>query len=149
MPSLLTLPQAELDDLVDHVAQQTISRKETGLSLNLSTHERNKIIEQRPVSLQEFKKRIHQALHTKTMKKNVQPTLEITPSQHITDPEILQAARLGKYALKDKQLMTLLWNKMKSQSSIAHILGVNRSSVNRRFKLYNLLPPEEDRSTLS
>lgn len=143
MPSLLTLPHAELNNLVDQVTQQAITEKTSDQPLALSSTERNKIINQRPISLQEFKECVEHILRAKSTKKNMQPQLEISPVQHITDPTILQAARLGKHALKDKQLMTLLWNKMKNQASIAQILGVNRSSVNRRFKIYNLLPPED------
>ncbi|MFZ5954346.1 MAG: sigma 54-interacting transcriptional regulator [Candidatus Dependentiae bacterium] len=53
-------------------------------------------------------------------------------------PEIAQAMRLGKLALKDPQLMSQLWKTFKSQARIAEYLGVNRSSVNRRCKEYSL-----------
>ena len=46
---------------------------------------------------------------------------------------------IGKKALKDPQIMSLLWEKFeKNQNRIATFLGVNRSSVNRRCKDYNL-----------
>ena len=47
--------------------------------------------------------------------------------------------KLGKSALKDKQIMTYLWNKFKNQTKIAKLLNVNRSSVNRRCKEFNLI----------
>jgi len=53
--------------------------------------------------------------------------------------ELQLAAQLGKDALKDVQLMKSLWKKLGSQTKIAEILGVNRSSVSRRCKDYNLL----------
>lgn len=53
-------------------------------------------------------------------------------------PEIAQAMRLGKQALKDPELMSQLWHTFKSQARIAEYLGVNRSSVNRRCKEYSL-----------
>ena len=43
-------------------------------------------------------------------------------------------------ALKDPKIMVMLWNKFKNQNKIANILGVNRSSVNRRCKEYGLIP---------
>ena len=56
-----------------------------------------------------------------------------------SDSELIQAAQLGKHALKDKKIMTMLSKKFnKNQSKIAGLLGVNRSSVHHRCKLYNL-----------
>ncbi|MDR3550270.1 MAG: hypothetical protein P4L31_02570 [Candidatus Babeliales bacterium] len=57
----------------------------------------------------------------------------------ITDPQLIAASRLGKHALRDPQIMGLLWSKFNNQNKIATFLGVNRSSVNRRCKEYNLL----------
>lgn len=54
-------------------------------------------------------------------------------------PELQLAAQLGKHALKDVQLMKKLWDKLGSQTKIAELLGVNRSSVSRRCKDYHLL----------
>ena len=53
-------------------------------------------------------------------------------------PELIQAARLGKHALRDQRIMVMLWDKFKNQNKIASFLGVNRSSVNRRCKEFNL-----------
>lgn len=55
-----------------------------------------------------------------------------------TDNQLAEAIKLGKNALKDAKIMALLWNKFKNQNKIAAILGVNRSSINRRCKEYNL-----------
>ena len=68
----------------------------------------------------------------------------LDPAYQLTDPQLMQAARLGKHALRDPKIMALLWNKFKSQSKIATFLGVNRSSVNRRCKDYHLITPETD-----
>lgn len=57
---------------------------------------------------------------------------------HSIKPELVQAARLGKQALKDPALMSSLWATFKNQAKIADYLGVNRSSVNRRCKEYSL-----------
>ncbi len=59
-------------------------------------------------------------------------------SYTITDPQLAEISRLGKSALKDPKTMHLLWNKFKNQNKIALFLGVNRSSINRRFKEYNI-----------
>ncbi|MCL5875758.1 MAG: hypothetical protein M1114_04765, partial [Candidatus Dependentiae bacterium] len=65
---------------------------------------------------------------------------EVAPSTETpTDPELVQAASLGKHALRDERIMAMLWDKFKNQNQIASFLGVNRSSVNRRCKMYNLV----------
>jgi transcriptional regulator with PAS, ATPase and Fis domain len=56
----------------------------------------------------------------------------------VTDPELIEAARLGKYALRDPKIMAQLWATFKNQNQIAAFLNVNRSSINRRCKEYNL-----------
>jgi transcriptional regulator with GAF, ATPase, and Fis domain len=58
---------------------------------------------------------------------------------HVIKPELAQAARLGKQALKNPLLMSQLWQTFKCQSRIADYLGVNRSSVSRRCKEYSLV----------
>jgi DNA-binding protein Fis len=56
----------------------------------------------------------------------------------VTDPELIEAARLGKHALRDPKIMGQLWATFKNQNQIATFLNVNRSSINRRCKEYNL-----------
>ena len=75
----------------------------------------------------------------KSKNSNVYQDVQLDPGYNISDPELIEAARLGKYALKDRQMMTKLWNTFKNQNKIALFLGVNRSSVNRRCKEYKLI----------
>ena len=51
---------------------------------------------------------------------------------------LIEASRLGKHALRDPKLLALLWSKFKNQNAIATFLGVNRSSVHRRCREYNI-----------
>ena len=81
-------------------------------------------------------------LVTKTKKSSIYEETEFDPAYHVTDPNLVEAARLGKHALRDKKVMIFLWNKLKNQSKIASFLGVNRSSVNRRCKDYDLISQE-------
>ena len=139
MPSLLELPDKELDELADGFTQQAIKTKDLKDFLILTEKEKNKFIQTRPVSLFECKEKIHAALVNKSKKNDVFEETEFDPAYHISDPELVQAARLGKHALRDQKIMRLLWDKFKSQSKIAQFLGVNRSSVNRRCKEFNLI----------
>lgn len=139
MPSLFLLPKNELSELADQFTEQAIQSQTFKTLLELTEKEKNKIINTCPASLQEFKTKVQQMLMKKSKKNNIVQETFFDPAYNITDPELVSAARLGKKALKDSQIMALLVNKFKNQNKIAAFLGVNRSSVNRRCKDYNLL----------
>lgn len=138
MPSLITLPEKELNTLADGFSEQAVSDQTYKNFLSLSDKDKNKLINQRPTSLVELKTQIQQILIKKSKKNDIYHETQFDPAYEISDPELAEAARLGKYALKDRKTMTMLWNKFKNQNKIASFLGVNRSSVNRRCKQFNL-----------
>ncbi len=139
LPSLLTLAPTELSDLTAGFIQHIISEKNSAHGVDLSPKEREKILNDRPISLQEYKDRVYYMLINKAKKKQVKQEDVIDGAYSITTPDMYNVARLGKNALKDQQIMTYLWNKFKNQTKIAKLLNVNRSSVNRRCKEFNLI----------
>lgn len=140
MPSLLTLPEQELSELAEGFTEQALKQTSAFKNLlELTDREKLKLAHQRPISLQELKAKVQQALVHKSKKNEIYQETQFDPAYEITDPELVQAARLGKHALRDPKIMALLWSKFKNQNKIATFLGVNRSSVNRRCKDYNLL----------
>ena len=88
--------------------------------------------------MQELKSKVQSLLVQKSKKNQIYQETQFDPAYEVTDPDLIQAARLGKHALKDHKTMVMLWNKFKNQNKIAMFLGVNRSSVNRRCKEFNL-----------
>ncbi len=138
MPLLETLPEKELYNLIDGLTEQAIKTADFKKMLALTENERMKIVHSRPNSLQDLRIKIEQILIKKSKKNNIFQETYFDPAYHITDPELTEAVRLGKHALRDVRIMGLLWNKFKNQNKIADFLGVNRSSVNRRCKQYNL-----------
>lgn len=138
MPSLLTLPENELNTLADGFTEQALQSNAFQNLLGLTDKEKNKLAHKRPASLQELKNKVQQILINKSKKNQIYQETQFDPAYEITDPDLIQAVRLGKQALKDQKIMALLWNKFKNQNKIATFLGVNRSSVNRRCKEYNL-----------
>lgn len=138
VPSLLELPDLELHELAQGYTEQAIQTNDFKNLLELSEKEKSKLIGNRPVSLQELKTKVQQILVQKSKKNNIEQEIHFDPAYEITDPELVQASRLGKYALRDHKMMVMLWNKFKNQNKIAAFLGVNRSSVNRRCREYNL-----------
>lgn len=139
MPSLLTLPESELYELTQGIAEQTLKVNDFKNMLDLSPKDKTRIILSKPTSISELKMRVQQLLSQKSKENNINHEVHFDPAYDISDPELAHAARLGKHALRDQRIMTLLWNKFKNQNKIAVFLGVNRSSVNRRCKDYNLL----------
>ena len=138
-PSLSLMAEEEIDELVEGLAQQAMADKTFHKILEFDTRDKKRILQSRPASLQELKKRIQNSLIQKSRAHNIDVEKTFDPAYPFSDPDLIEIARLGKHALKDEKAMTILWNKFKNQNKIAVFLGVNRSSVNRRCKDYNLI----------
>jgi two-component system NtrC family response regulator len=139
MPSLITLPDQELTELAEGFTEQAVKTQTFKNLLSLTSRDKNKLTSNRPASLQELKTKVQHILLQKSQQNDIYQETHFDPAYEISDPELIQAARLGKYALKDRKIMNVLWQKFnKNQNKIALFLGVNRSSVNRRCKYYKL-----------
>lgn len=138
MPSLVTLPENELAQLADGLTEQAIKTDDLKNFLELTDREKHKLMHSRPGSLHELKNKVQHLLIAKSKRNNIYNETEFDPAYEVSDPDLIEASRLGKQALKDRKVFTMLWRKFGNQSKIATFLGVNRSSVNRRCKDYNL-----------
>jgi DNA-binding NtrC family response regulator len=138
MPSLLTLPEEEFIELAQGYANQTVQTDEYKSLLDLNYNDKAKLLDNRPATFEEFKLRIRSIIVHKSRKNDIYSEALFDSSYTITDPELAQASRLGRRALRDAKIMQLLWSKFKNQSRIATFLGVNRSSVNKRCKDFGL-----------
>lgn len=139
MPSLKTIETHELEELIDQIAYQMTESNNFSSLLSISKKEKTELLDHKPASLQEFKLKIQHLLAKKSKEYDVAQEYHYDPELHITDPKLLRAAALGKQALKDPDMMSMLWSQFNCQNKIALLLGVNRSSVQRRCKEYNLL----------
>jgi transcriptional regulator of aroF, aroG, tyrA and aromatic amino acid transport len=139
MPSMATLSEQELYSLAEGFTLQSLTENDIKHLLLLTEKDKKVLSVKRPLSLEELKEKVQDILLKKAKKNMLSQEGEVTDSDAMIDPELIAAARLGKQALKDERIMTLLWNKFQSQNKISAFLGVNRSSVNRRCKEYNLL----------
>ena len=137
MPSLLTLPEPELDLLAHDLGEQILENSKLKNFLSLTDKDRKKLVSRQMVSISEFKLKIQRLIAEKSKEHNLKPATVIDPIFNTADPALIEAAKLGKHALKDPAVMALLWDKFKNQNKIAEFLGVNRSSVHRRCKNYN------------
>ncbi|MBI2344912.1 sigma 54-interacting transcriptional regulator [Candidatus Dependentiae bacterium] len=140
IPSLVTMNENIVHNLIDQIMFYNLQEYGTVRTVALSFKEKEAIISQRIPSFFELQQKIISAMSLKAQNKLELPTK--VQEYKIIDsscPELQLAAQLGKHALKDVQLMKKLWNKLGSQTKIAELLGVNRSSVSRRCKDYHLL----------
>ncbi len=138
LPSLITLPEHELADLANGLVAQAIKAEPYKNLLELTAQETHRLIFSRPQSLYEFRAKLEHILVNKSKKNHIHEDNPLDPAFNVSDPELARAARLGRKALKDPKLMAMLWEKFGNQNQIAQFLGVNRSSVHRRFKELNL-----------
>ena len=139
MPSLITMDEKELKELIDGFAHQACESNNFSTLLQISKKDKENLIDRRPASLQEFKSKIQLLINQKSNECHISHETHFDPELNITNPKLLKAANLGKHALKDAEIMSMLWEQFQCQSRIAQFLGVNRSSVQRRCKEYNLL----------
>ena len=131
LPSIMALPEQEIIAAIADVAKN-VPLSDRDKEKYISTH--------RPVSLHELRQRIHAIANHHTPYPSAATDPEHQSLQPATgDPMVIAAVKLGKQALRDQALMTLLWNKFQNQTRIATLLGVNRSSVNRRCREYGLI----------
>lgn len=138
-PSLLTLPKQELDKLIEAIANETTGEGAAKDLLELSDKEKLILINKCPASIREFKIKVQSLLNEKSKQNHIHLDTQFDmTAEDMADPAVFEAVKLGKNALKDPQTMSWMWNKFKNQNKIATLLGVNRSSVNRRCKDYNL-----------
>ncbi len=138
MPTPINLKEDAITDLANGYAEQLMTETTFKDLLMLTDKDTKQLLADPPLSLYEFKERIHTLLVEKSYKQNLDTMTTFDPAYNIADPIIAQAVRLGKKALKDPQIMAHLWQTFKSQTKIAQLLGVNRSSVHRRCQDYNL-----------
>ncbi len=157
LPQPGSLDRPEFEQLVGEYMQQLLNNHALKKILSLSEREVNLLYTEKCPSFVELKRRLSVLISTKAAKReqSMQQALSVEPkepkatgeiakaSSSITDQDALliasderinQAVLLGKKALKNRDLMVHLWKIFQNQARIATLLGVNRSSVNRRFK---------------
>ena len=121
------------------MTDEILKKEEFKKILEINENDKLKIAKNRPASLLELKSKIQQIITKKSKRNDINEDEIFQPESDTFNPELTEILKLGKHALKDPQIMSLLWNKFKNQNKIAKFLGVNRSSVNRRCKQNNLI----------
>ena len=139
MPSLAHLTEQEFEELAENVMRQALKEKSLEAIVTLSDKEKSKLHDQCPKSLHGLRKKIYSLLLQKAEKRDLKNAFDITPAMVSAEPELNAIVSMGKEALKDQKMMEYLWKTFNNQQKIAELLGVNRSSVNRRCKEFHLI----------
>jgi hypothetical protein len=138
LQSFPKLPIEAQHNIMNHIVEQLLTETAPNRLFSLDDVEMQKILDRHPTSLKEVQSLILKTIALKTDNPDLLDQQRINEQLGLNNPDILLAARLGKHALKDPKLMNTLWSTLRSQTKIAKLLGVNRSSVNRRCKEYSL-----------
>jgi transcriptional regulator of aromatic amino acid metabolism len=136
MPVFTQVNQDDFFEVIDGFSQQILQQEEMQGDLFLSTQEKKQIIDANLTSLHGIKAKVHACL-VKKSKYSMNGVLRVQPAM-ATETPLADIAAMGRSALKDPQLMKLLWNKFRNQTQIASFLSVSKSSVNRRCKEFGL-----------
>lgn len=146
LPPIASLGREELMELIDNIVEHMVNDHSVRDVFTLTPIEREHIMAHVPASMHELKTLIRYTLATKAQKKpSLPPPVEqgFEPAIATGDPRVARAVRMGKRALRDKTIMTFLWQTYKSQAAIASLLKVNRSSVSRRCHEFGLVDPAQ------
>ncbi|MBP7854571.1 sigma 54-interacting transcriptional regulator, partial [Candidatus Babeliales bacterium] len=141
IPSLITMPEDQLYQLIDGFMYQNMQNDIEKALRTLTAQDKQAIIDKRIASIFTLQQKVYNLMTSKSEHATALNEHKNKTNIQIydTNPEMTRAAQLGKHALKDIQLMKSLWKQLGNQTKIADLLGVNRSSVNRRCKEYNLV----------
>lgn len=150
LPQPGKLDREEFGELTHEYMQQLLKNHALKKILALSEREITILHNEKCITFFELKRRLNSLIAAKALEHEHKKTAEnsapkatqaapvsgtepvMIPAQ--SDERIKEAILLGKRALQDRDLMEYLWKTFQNQSRIATLLGVNRSSVNRRFK---------------
>lgn len=138
VPAFDNLAQEEFNDLLAGLTRQLLRVKQAERVITLDEKEKTILYQEHTKSVQELRKKLYTHLMQKTSAQKLSGIFATSTLKEQLEPEIAEAVLLGKKALQDKRLLNFLWNKFRNQTKIASLLGVNRSSVNRRCREYDI-----------
>lgn len=141
LPSLITMDESQISELIDGFMHQNIQNGKNSSMKAINYNDKKALSSKHIASLFALQQKVEMLMNIKDQHYTTVTEEKIGNSQifNTSSPELQLAAQLGKHALKDIALMKSLWKKLGNQTKIADLLGVNRSSVNRRCKEYNLV----------
>ena len=95
MPSLMTLPPEELENLTTKFTEQAIKTDEFQHILELTNTEKKRLSDSRPASFAELKHKIQQILIKKSKQNSIYEEAQFDPAYDVSDPQLVEAIRFG------------------------------------------------------
>lgn len=139
IPSPALLNNQDYEELIEGYCTQALNNQTIQKIFAISDYEKRKLLMERPLSLTHLKEKIVHLLTNKNKHTIVEHKIYLDNTFSLADHTLAEAGKLGKNALKNHHILSFLWHHFeKNQNKIALFLGVNRSSVNRRVKEFNL-----------
>ncbi|KKP29377.1 MAG: Sigma-54-dependent transcriptional activator [candidate division TM6 bacterium GW2011_GWF2_30_66] len=139
IPTLMLFSEKDINSITTSFVDQEINNYELSNVLEFTDKDKYKILQSKPVSFYEIKNKIQNIIEKKSNQTSTHEKVQLVTSNEFYDSDVIEAIHLGKRALKDEKIMRMLWAKFGNQNKMASLLGVNRSSINRRCKEYNII----------
>lgn len=130
LSSLKELPPHEVSAMTEHISAEIARSMTLSDLLVLTAQERTRLLEQGPTSIMGLRTLVSNALVRKGSRSDL--------TNLVNNPHVQRAARLGRRALTDRELLGELWQVLHSYAAIADLIGVNRSTVSRRCRDYGI-----------
>lgn len=130
LSSLKELPPHEVSAMTEQITTEIARSMTLSDLLVLTAQERTRLLEQGPTSIMGLRTLVSNALVRKGSRSDL--------TNLVNNPHVQRAARLGRRALTDRELLGELWQVLHSYAAIADLIGVNRSTVSRRCRDYGI-----------
>ncbi len=143
-PSLSSLTEEQLSDLVRDISLQTFEAyaEPHGAELQVPSAEeilyQKRLKTKRPSSLCVLRQRVNEYLESRQPSKPLGTVISVSDGADDRSALVARAQRLGKKALKDKELLGALITVFKSCARVAELLNVDRATVFRWCKKHQI-----------
>lgn len=140
IPSLASISKQELIDLIAAISFQLISEgKELAQFVTLTPGEIDEVIsELLPSSVCDLREQIMLRLQSRLHKQGLVGSIKLDPGFNEIDTVVAHARRLGKIGLKNEELVRKIMDVVKSSTKAGEVFGVDRSTIVRYCKRYNI-----------
>jgi transcriptional regulator with GAF, ATPase, and Fis domain len=145
MPSLLEIAQVEFDDMINEVQNTLIAQPDIHSLIGLSDTEKQKLRAARPTTITGLETTVATLIKQRAKKQEISINeAELLYGTQSGDALLIEAAQLGKQALRDKKILKQLLARLGgNHAKIGQLLQVDRSTVYRRCKEFGLITVSE------
>lgn len=136
LPLLATMPKEQVKELIHGISHQVLKEPLGADASILSEKSVDQLLTQLPESICALRQQVKDLVEAQLPQQET--PLLVDAGFDDVDVVVAQARRLGRAVLKNKQLFSVLVASLKSYARVAEILDVDRTTVYRTCKKYNL-----------